>query len=55
MSKYKIILTIFPNLLSCKALSGSTIHEMKVCLNIDGGFKLIEIVALANFYKYLQK
>ena len=57
MSKYEIILlTVYPNLLSWKALSGSMIYEMKVCLNIDRGFKLIEIVALANFYdKYLQK
>ena len=56
MSKYEIILlTVYPNL-SWKALSGSMIYEMKVCLNIDRGFKLIEIVALANFYdKYLQK
>ena len=55
MSKYEIILlTVYPNLLSCKALSGSMIYEMKVCLNID--FKLIKIVALANFYgKYLRK
>ena len=50
MSKYEIILlTVYPNLLSWKALSGSMIYEMKVCLNIDRGFKLIEIVALANF------
>ena len=57
MSKYEIILlTVYPNLLSWKALSGSMIYEMKVCLNIDRGFKLIEIVARANFYdKYLQK
>ena len=53
----KIILsTIYPNLLSYKALSGNTINEMKVCLNIDGVCKLFEIAVLANFHdKYSQK
>ena len=32
------------------------IYEMRVCLNINGVFKLFEIVFLANFHdKYLQK
>ena len=36
VSKYKIILlAIYPNLLSYKALTGNTIYEMKVFLNID--------------------
>ena len=52
----KIMLTIYPNLLSYKALSGNTIYEMKVCLNIDNIFKLFEIAVLTNFHdKYLQK
>ena len=53
----KIILwTIYPNLLLYKALSGNSIYEMKVCLNIDGVFKLFEkIVVLANIHKYLKK
>ena len=50
------MLTIYPNLLSYKALSGNTIYEMKVCLNIDNIFKLFEIAVLTNFHdKYLQK
>ena len=50
------LLTTHPNLLSYKALPGNTIYEMKVCLNIDGVFKLIEIVFLVNFYYiYSQK
>ena len=55
--KYKIILlTIYPNLLSYKALSGNTIYEMKVCLDIESVFKPREIVVLANFHdKYSQK
>ena len=49
MSKCKItLLTSYPDLLSYKAFSGNTIYEMKVCLNIDGVFKLFEIVVLAN-------
>ena len=41
VSKYKItLLEIYPNLPSYKALSGSTIYEMKVWLNIDSVFKL---------------
>ena len=56
MSNYKIILlTIYPNLLSYKALSGNTIYEMKVFLNIDGVIKLFEIVVLANFMINNQK
>ena len=57
LSKFEIILlTICPNLLSYKALSGNNIYEMKVCLNNDGVFKLFEIVVLANFHnKYSQK
>ena len=57
VSKYKIILlTIYPNLLSYKALSGNTIYEMKVFVNTDGVFKLFEIVVLANFLdKFSQK
>ena len=32
------------------------IYEMRVCLNINGVFKLFEIVFLANFHdKYSQK
>ena len=56
VSKYKIILlTIYPSLLSDKALSGNTIYEM-VCLDTDGVFKLFEIVVLANFHNnYSQK
>ena len=55
MSKY-ILLTIDPNLLSYKALSGNMTCEIKACLNIDGVFKLFQIVVLANFhYKYSQK
>ena len=34
------LLAIYPNLPSYKALSGSTIYEMKVWLNIDSVFKL---------------
>ena len=50
MSKLKIIL------ISCKVLSGNTIYEMKICLNIDSVFKLFEIVGLAHFHeKYSQK
>ena len=50
MSKLKIIL------ISCKVLSGNTIYEMKVCLNIDSVFELFEIVVLAHFHeKYSQK
>ena len=54
MSNYKfILLTIYSNLLSYKAFSENTIYDMKICLNIDGVFKLFEIVFLANFhYKY---
>ena len=49
-------LTIYPNLLPDKALSGNTIYEIKLCLNIEGFFKLFEIVVLANFHdKYSQK
>ena len=57
MSKYKaILLTIYPNLLSYKAPPGNTIYKMKACFNIDGVFKLFEIVVLANFHdKYSQK
>ena len=57
VSKYKIILlAIYPNLLSYKALTGDTIYEMKVFLNIDDVFKLFEIVVLVNFCdKYSQK
>ena len=57
MSKYKIILlTIYPNLLSYKALSGNMIYEIKTCLNTNSVFKLFEIVLLANFHdKYSQK
>ena len=55
MSKY-ILLTIDPNLLSYKALSGNMICEIKACLSIGGVFKLFQIVVLANFhYKYSQK
>ena len=51
MSKCKItLLTVYPNLLSYEAFSGNKIYEMKVCLNIDGVFKLFEIVVLANFH-----
>ena len=51
-----ILLTIYPNMLSYKALAGNTIYEMKVCIDIDGVFKLFEIVVLANFCdKYSQK
>ena len=51
MSKYKIILLIiYPNSLSYKALPGNTIYEMKLCFTIDGVFKLFEIVVLAYFY-----
>ena len=51
VSKYEIILlAIYPNLWSCKAFSRNTIYEMKVCLNIDGAFKLFEIVTLDNFH-----
>ena len=32
------LLTIYPNLLSHKALTGNTIYETKVCLDIDGVF-----------------
>ena len=39
--KYEtVLLRIFPNLLSCKVLSGNMIYEMKVYLNIDSVFKL---------------
>ena len=57
MSKYQIILlTIYPNLLSYKALSENMIYEIKTCLNANGVFKLFEIVFLANFHdKYSQK
>ena len=42
--------------MSYKALTGNIIYEMKVFLNIDGVFKLFEIVVLANFHDtYLQK
>ena len=39
-----------PYLLFYKALSRNMIYEMEVCLNIDGVFKLFEIVVLANFH-----
>ena len=56
-TKYMIILlAIYPNLVSYKTLSGNVIYEMKVCLNIDGVFKLFENVFLVNFYYiYSQK
>ena len=50
------MLAIYSNLLSYKALTGNTIYEMKVFRNIDGVFKLFEIVVLANFHDtYSQK
>ena len=44
------MLTIYPNLLSYQALPGNTIYKMKVCFNIDGIFKLFEIIVLANYH-----
>ena len=58
VSECKIIflLTIYPNLLSYRALPENKIYEIKVCLVIDGVFKPFEIVVLANFHdKYSQK
>ena len=56
MSKYKIILfTLYPNLLSYKALSVNTIYEMKVGLNIDGVFNylqlLFKLIFMINIHK----
>ena len=49
--EYKIVLsTIYPYLLLCKALPKNTIYEMKVCLNINGVFKLFEMIILAKFH-----
>lgn len=43
-------------LLSCTDLSGNTIYEMKICLNIGRAFKLFQILVLINLYdKCLQK
>ena len=49
-------LIICLKLLSCTDLSGNTIYEVKVCLNIGRAFKLCEILVLINLYdKCLQK
>ena len=57
MSKYKIILlTIYHNLASYKALSENKIYEIKAYSNTVHVFKPFEIVYLANTHdKHLQK
>ena len=49
------LFTLYPNLLSYKALSVNTIYEMKVCLNIDGVFNylqlLFKLIFMINIHK----